>query len=338
MQVLVVEDSAVYRKILTAHLQDWGMPFTIAKDGSEAWMLLQRPDCPKLVLLDWVLPDIDGIELCRRIRLAGTGNSYSYVILLTGKDDKKDMLEAMHAGADDYLVKPFDQLELKARLLVGKRIVCLHEELVSARESMRYAATHDSLTRLMNRADTVDLLSRESERARRSGKPLSVILADVDHFKKVNDTLGHLFGDEALKEVARRLRSKLRVYDGVGRYGDEEFLMILADCDLMAALIKADDLRACVGSKPIVSSQASRTITVSMGVAVSTDHPNGDITSLLNQADRGLYAAKQNGRNRVEHVDDCRTMGQTPDITKHRRHSKDAEAPDISTLRGNNKI
>lgn len=302
MQILVVEDSPVYRQLLTSHLQDWGFPFAVAKDGTEAWAVLQRPDSPRLVLLDWVLPDIDGIELCRRIRLASAGNSYSYIILLTGKDDKKDMLEAMRAGADDYLVKPFDQLELKARIEVGKRIINLHEELVCARESMRYAATRDSLTGLLNRGETLDFLTRELERARRSGKPLSVILADVDHFKKVNDTLGHLFGDEALKEVARRLRSKLRLYDGVGRYGGEEFLVVLADCDLMTALIRADDLRASVGSKPVVSSRDSCNITMSMGVAVSTDHADGDIESLLNDADRGLYAAKQKGRNRVEHV------------------------------------
>jgi two-component system, cell cycle response regulator len=307
MQTLVVDDSPVYRQILASHLEEWGFPFTIAKDGSEAWALLQRPDSPRLVLLDWVLPDIDGVELCRRIRLQSAAKSYSYIILLTGKDGKRDLLEAMQAGADDYLVKPFDQLELKARLLVGKRIVNLHKELVSAHESMRYAATHDSLTGLMNRGETLDFLNRELERAKRSGKPLSIILADVDHFKKVNDTLGHLYGDEALKEVATRLRSKLRVYDGVGRYGGEEFLLILADCDLMSALIKADDLRACVSSRPIVSSRASSNITVSMGIAVSTDHPAGDIGALLNQADRGLYAAKQNGRNRVEHVDEMQS-------------------------------
>ncbi len=304
MQTLVVEDSPVYRQILASHLEEWGFPFTIAKDGAGAWALLQQPDSPKLVLLDWVLPDIDGIELCRRIRLASTANSYSYVILLTGKDGKGDMLEAMQAGADDYLAKPFDQLELKARLLVGKRIVDLHRELVSARESMRYAATHDSLTGLMNRGETIDFLNRELERAKRTTKPVSILLADVDNFKKVNDTQGHLYGDEALKEVATRFRSKLRVYDGVGRYGGEEFLLILADCDLVSALIKADDLRACVGGRPIVSSKTSSNITVSMGVAVSTDHSPGDIGSLLSQADRGLYAAKRNGRNRVEHVDD----------------------------------
>src|ERR1039457_2423104 len=139
MQILVVEDSPVYRQLLVSHLQEWSFPFTIAKNGTEAWTLLQRSDCPRLILLDWVLPDIDGVELCRRIRLAGSGNSYSYIILLTGKDGKKNMLEAMQAGADDYLVKPFDQMELKARLLVGERIISLNEELVSARESMRYA-------------------------------------------------------------------------------------------------------------------------------------------------------------------------------------------------------
>jgi len=320
MQTLVVDDSPVYRQILASHLEEWGFPVVIAKDGSEAWALLQRPDRPRLVLLDWVLPDIDGVELCRRIRLESTAESYSYIILLTGKDGKRDMLEAMQAGADDYLVKPFNQLELKARLLVGKRIVDLHKELVSAHESMRYAATHDSLTGLMNRGETLDFLNRELERAKRSGKPLSILLADVDHFKKVNDTLGHLYGDEALKEVATRLRSKLRVYDGVGRYGGEEFLLILADCDLMSALIKADDLRACVGSKPIVSTRASSNITVSMGIAVSTDHPAGDIVSLLHQADQGLYAAKHNGRNRVEHVD-----GMQSDSTIRRRKSKAME-------------
>jgi diguanylate cyclase (GGDEF)-like protein len=303
LKILIVEDSPVYRTVLTNHLKEWGFPFIVAKDGAEAWALLQRPDCPKLILLDWLLPGVDGIELCRRIRLAGSGNAYSYVILLTGKTGKKDMLEAMQAGADDYLVKPFEQLELKARLLVGKRIIGLHEELVTARESMRYAATHDSLTGLLNRGETVDFLKREYERSRRTGKPLSVILADVDHFKRVNDTMGHLFGDEALRTVARRLRSSVRVYDGVGRYGGEEFLMILPDCDLVGALTRADTLRALISEHPINLSQASAKITISMGVAVSTDHATGDINSLLNQADRGLYAAKQNGRNRVENIE-----------------------------------
>ena len=305
MQVLVAEDSAVYRQILASHLKEWGFPFTIADDGSEAWTLLQRPDCARLVLLDWVLPGIDGVELCRRIRQGDSGGSYSYsyVILLTGKDAKADLLEAMQAGADDYLVKPFDRLELKARLLVGKRIIGLHEELVSARESMRYAATHDFLTGLLNRGEVFDSLRRELDRARRSLQPVSIILADVDHFKSVNDTLGHPFGDQVLKEIARRLRAKLRLYDSLGRYGGEEFLIVLPNCDLMAALIRADELRNCIGDEPMVASKVSRTVTVSMGVAVSTDHATGDITSLLSGADQALYEAKKSGRNRVTHIE-----------------------------------
>jgi len=303
IQVLVAEDSAVYRHLLSSYLQEWGLPFLIAKDGSEAWRFLQRSDCPKLVLLDWVLPGIDGVELCRRIRLADGENSYSYVILLTGKGAKADLLEAMQAGADDYLVKPFDQLELRARLLVGKRIVELHKQLVSAKESLRYSATHDSLTGMLNRGEVFDSLRRELDRAKRSRKPVSIILADVDHFKDVNDTLGHPFGDEALKEISRRFRSKLRLYDSLGRYGGEEFLIVLPDCDLGSAMTRADELRTCIGSEPIVFSNMSRSITVSMGVALSTDYAADDITALLNRADQSLYAAKQDGRDRVAHFD-----------------------------------
>jgi two-component system, cell cycle response regulator len=304
MRVLVAEDSTIYRHLLSSHLEDWGFHASIAKDGSEAWSILQRPDCPKLVLMDWVLPDVDGVELCRRVRRSDSGSSYSYIIVLTGKDAKKDLLEAMHAGADDYLVKPFDLLELKARLMVGKRIVGLHEELVSARESMRYAATHDSLTGLLNRGEVLDSLGRELERAKRNCKPVSVVLADVDHFKNVNDTLGHPFGDEVLKEIARRLRAKLRVYDTVGRYGGEEFLMVLPDCDLMSAMIRADELRTCIGSTPTVFSGASRNVTVSMGLAVAGGDGASQIAALLSRADRGLYAAKRDGRNRVVEIED----------------------------------
>ncbi len=194
MQILVVEDSPVYRKLLSSHLQEWGFPFTIAKDGSEAWTLLQRPDCPKLVLLDWVLPDIDGVELCRRVRLTGSRNSYSYIILLTGKDGKKDMLEAMQAGADDYLVKPFDQLELKARLLVGKRIVGLHEELVSAESNIR--RMNENLELEVQRR-TASLVAETAERQEaeeaknRSDRLFRSIAEDSADLIAVVDKTGH---------------------------------------------------------------------------------------------------------------------------------------------------
>src|SRR5271155_450328 len=301
MQALVVDDSAVYRKLIGDHLRGWGFGVTLAESGSEAFRILEQPDSPKLVLLDWVLPDLDGPEICQRIRKAGSSGPYVYVILLTSNEGRQNMLDALQAGADDYLVKPFDELELKARLLVGKRILDLQEELVSARESMRHAATHDSLTGLMNRGEIVAMLERELERARREHHPLSVILGDIDHFKSVNDTLGHLFGDEALREVGRRLRSQLRIYDGVGRYGGEEFLLVLPNCDLPNAMLRADELREMISRAPVLCSGEERLITMSMGVAVSACEGKSEVEALLSQADAGLYAAKEKGRNRIEH-------------------------------------
>ncbi|HWO33611.1 MAG TPA: diguanylate cyclase [Candidatus Acidoferrum sp.] len=301
MKVLIVDDSPIYRKLIRDRLQAWGFESTEVESGSKAWETLQRPDCPKLVLLDWVLPDLDGIELCQRIRNASASRPYVYVILLTGKDGRANMLKAMEAGVDDYLAKPFDESELKARLLVGKRILELQQELISARESMRHAATHDFLTGLLNRGEVMGFLTRELARSKRDSKPIGIILADVDHFKSINDTCGHLYGDEALKEIARRFRAKLRVYDAVGRYGGEEFLLILPGCDAMMTVIRADDMRGHVAITPVVSANTSRVITISVGVVSSEQ--GGTAEELLTQADCGLYRAKQKGRNRVEHVE-----------------------------------
>ena len=302
MQALVVDDSAVYRKLIGDYLRSWGFTVTLAEDGASASRVLSQSDSPKLVLLDGVLPDLKGIELCQRIRETGSSGHYIYVILLTSNDGRHNMLEAMQAGAYDYLVKPVDELELKARLLVGKRILNLQEELVAARESMRHAATHDSLTALMNRGEIVAMLQRELERARREHHTVSVILGDIDHFKKINDTLGHLFGDEVLRETGRRLRAQLRPYDGVGRYGGEEFLLILPNCDLPAALLRANELRELIATTPVLCSGEERLITMSMGVAVSASDGKQDVEALLREADAALYAAKESGRNRVEHL------------------------------------
>ncbi len=302
MQVLLVEDSAVYRQLIGGHLKTWGFEVSMAETGTEASQILERPGAPKLVLLDGILPDIDGIELCGRIRAAGSSGHYVYVILLTGKEGQQNMLDALQAGADDYLRKPFDEAELKARLLVGQRILDLQEELVAARESMREAATRDSLTGLLNRAEIFSMLERELERSRRERKSLCLILADIDHFKKVNDTGGHLFGDEALREIARRLQSKLRPYDGVGRYGGEEFLLVLPSCDLEAAMERANELRELIAATPVISGGVKKAITMSFGIALSECVGVKELEPLIARADTALYSAKKKGRNRVEHA------------------------------------
>jgi two-component system cell cycle response regulator len=316
MQILLVDDSAVYRKLIGDHLKSWEFGVTVAETGAAAWRVLQQPTAPKLVLLDWVLPDIEGIELCRRIRTNALSDQYVYVVLLTSKEGQQNMLDALEAGADDYLKKPFDEAELKARLLVGKRILDLQEELVAARESMREAATRDSLTGLLNRGEILAMLERELERSRRERKPVSVILSDIDHFKRVNDSEGHLFGDEALREIARRLHSKLRPYDGVGRYGGEEFLLVLPACDLECAMQRANELRETIGSAPVVSGDVSKTITMSMGVAVSECVGVKEVEVLLARADKALYSAKAKGRDRVEHLVVPVKKGRSKDVVK----------------------
>lgn len=298
MTILLAEDSAVYRHLITGYLKDWGFDFVYAKDGRGAWDLLTKPDAPRLALLDWVLPGVDGVELCRRLRQRVETEPYTYTILLTAKSQKQEMLEAMDAGADDFLAKPFDPPELKARLLVGKRIVELQQKLVSANGALRHAASHDFLTRLWNRAAIVAFLQREVARSLREGKALAVILVDVDHFKRVNDELGHETGDYVLQEIATRLSGSLREYDGVGRYGGEEFLLVMPGCDLATAVRRANVIREVISSTPIKTPLKATTVTVSMGVAVA--EPSTDSETLLRRADTALYQAKRNGRNRVE--------------------------------------
>lgn len=296
----MVEDSPVYQRLISGHLRRWGFDVIALTDGLEAWTVLQQPHSPKLALMDWVMPKMDGTEVCRRLREQGASASYVYTILLTAKDNREDLLRAMEAGADDYLVKPFDELELKAKLMVGKRILALQEELISAREAMRHSATHDSLTGLMNRKAVMDGLGKELARSKREGTSVAVALVDVDHFKVVNDELGHLFGDEALKQVAHRLRSGLRNYDSVGRYGGEEFLLVLPGCDLAAAVVRAEQIRAGISATPVKTAAAQRSVTVSVGVAVSKGAGEGDAERVLDASDVALYEAKKNGRNRVE--------------------------------------
>ncbi len=293
MRILLVEDSAIERQQIGRYLEEWKLEFVAVKDGLEAWRCLQSPDAPNLVLLDWMLPGLDGIELSRRIRTLGANGAYIYTVMLTAKDKKQDLLTAMAAGADDYLAKPVDPSELKARISVAKRILDLHQ-------SLRFAATHDFLTKLLNRAEILASLRRELSRSEREDKPVAVIMADVDHFKEINDSLGHTVGDTVLREVAERLQSDLRPYDLVGRYGGEEFLIVLPSCSLKVATRRADEIRLLVCKDAVVTTFATVPVTVSMGITAADRSQNLTIEEVLQQADKALYSAKENGRNRVQ--------------------------------------
>jgi two-component system cell cycle response regulator len=296
--ILLAEDSAMYRHLIEGHLKEWGFDFACARDGKEAWKLLMKQDAPRLALLDWVLPEIDGVELCRRLRSRSEDEPYTYTILLTAKNRQHEMLEAMDAGADDFLAKPFDPLELKARLLVGQRIVELQQKLVSANTTLQFVASHDFLTGAWNRGEILAFMQRELARAWRDTTSVGIVLVDVDHFKKVNDEFGHETGDLVLKEITKRFSASLREYDGIGRYGGEEFLLVIPGCDLATTIRRANQIRELISSQPILTPVGETTVTVSMGVTVAESSTNSKL--LLRLADTALYQAKRKGRNRVE--------------------------------------
>jgi diguanylate cyclase (GGDEF)-like protein len=222
------------------------------------------------------------------------------MILLTSRESKEDVVAGLKSGADDYLIKPFNADELKARLRTGERILHLEDRLVEAREQMRFKATHDHLTSLWNRGVIVDLLGRELTRSQRENVCTAIILGDLDHFKKVNDTYGHLVGDQVLREVARRLLLSVRSYDFVGRYGGEEFLTVLNNCRPDSALGRAEEIRKCICTRPVQTDAGPLEVTISLGLLVSCEWGHRPPEELINEADSALYAAKAEGRNRVK--------------------------------------
>ena len=232
-QILIADDSPVSRRLLEAVLRSWGYAVTTVPSGTAAWEVLQRPDAPRLAILDWMMPGHSGPEVCAlvRQRQLEPNSVYTYIILLTSRNEKEDLIAGMEAGADDYLIKPFDNNELKVRLGPGQRIVHLQRQLIEAQDALREQATRDSLTRLWNRHAIWEILTRELARSQREGVPLGLVLGDLDHFKQVNDTFGHMAGDAVLREISIRLNTSIRSYDAAGRYGGEEFLIVLPGCD-----------------------------------------------------------------------------------------------------------
>jgi two-component system, cell cycle response regulator len=300
MKILIAEDDPVTRLMMQRTLQRFGYEVSLAENGRQAAEILSEKDGPRLALVDWMMPVLDGPQLCRQVREQQSDGSYVYIVLLTSRDASDDIVEGLEAGADDYITKPFQPAELKARLRTGLRILSLEETLVKAREEMRFGATHDALTTLWNRGAILSLVRSELMRSTREKNSCSLLLCDVDHFKQINDNYGHLVGDLVLKEVARRLTASVRGYDGVGRYGGEEFLVVLGNCGHGCIEGRAEAIRAAIGDTPFDIDGRQLSVTISVGGFVC-NRCNAEMSSesLLAQADAGLYRAKTEGRNRV---------------------------------------
>ena len=300
MRILLAEDDAVSRRLLQAVLQRWGYEVVVACDGAEAWAALSAEDPPSLAILDWVMPVLDGIEVCRRVRADGE-RPYVYTILLTGRTDTRDVVQGLDAGADDYVTKPFDSNELRVRLRAGRRILELQSVLLDTQRILRDKATHDPLTGMWNRTQALEALDRELVRAVREGSAISVLMADLDHFKAVNDGFGHMAGDAVLREVARRIRASLRPYDILGRYGGEEFIIVLPGCDAESVRPLSERIRSTIGAEPVDTSEGVVPVTVSIGTATlgTAGRTNEE---LVRAADAALYRAKAAGRDRVDHA------------------------------------
>ncbi len=286
----------MFRRILKSWLENWGYRVTLAEDGEKAWNILQQETQPQMLILDWVMPGVDGAEICHRVRVRQK-TPYQYVLLVTAKDDSADVVAGLDAGADDYLTKPFDRHELRARLTVGRRILSLQDGLIRAREELRFQATHDVLTGIWNRRAMLDLLQREIERASRSQGSTGLLMLDLDHFKNVNDTYGHQAGDAVLHEVARRVIQVIRSYDFLGRHGGEEFLVVLPGCDRTQTLQSAERIRSAIAASPVLADQDEIAVTASIGGTAVTG--NASEKEILAVADAALYQAKNEGRNRA---------------------------------------
>ena len=298
MKVLVAEDDVTSRMTLEGVLKKWNYCPILACDGKEAWEILQQEDAPELVILDRVMPGMDGLEVLRRAREMN-GPYPPYVILLTARDKKVDIVKGLEAGGNDYISKPYDAAELKARLRVGHRMVDLQNELARAHERLAHQAMHDALTGILNRPAILELFRKEVARAHRENSCLGVGMCDIDHFKRVNDSYGHQVGDEVLTGVAKRLQKNLREYDELGRYGGEEFLIIAPGTSALAQKELYERLRACIAEKTMSTEAGPVEVTVSFGI--THGYGNRSPESLLSAADSALYRAKDAGRNCVRY-------------------------------------
>jgi two-component system cell cycle response regulator len=301
MRILIADDDRLSLRLLEHTLEEWGHDVVSCVDGLEAWRKLEDAGV-SLVITDWIMPGLDGLQLTGLIR-ERLAAPYIYVILLTGEEGRDSFFAAMDAGVDDYLTKPLDLAELRARLAVGHRVLALQDELRRALAVAEELATTDALTGLLNRRTILDRGAVAFEQSRRQRYPLSVIMADIDHFKQVNDAYGHQAGDRVLAAVAAALQSGIRRYDQIGRYGGEEFLVILPGCSAADVGAVAERMRQAVEALEARENGARLRLTASFGIASSVGDDEGSVALLIDAADRALYEAKEKGRNRTVSVE-----------------------------------
>jgi two-component system chemotaxis response regulator CheY len=297
MKILIVEDEPIYRRMVKKYLLEAGYDIVEAEDGQTAWELFQHEPF-HFVITDWMMPGLNGPELVQNIRTSGEKN-YTYIIMLTAMDDKDNVVLGLESGVDEYLTKPFNSKELIARVASGMRILRLEEQLMQARLQMEVLAMHDGLTGLLNRRAIEEYAQAEFNMTVRKERSMSIILIDIDHFKNVNDQFGHKFGDQTLRQVAQILTADLRNYDRIGRWGGEEFILILPDTLLKDAVTVAERVRVRVAETQMpLENGETFSACISLGAACTTGKfPS--LTKLIDAADQALYQAKQTGRNRV---------------------------------------
>ena len=296
MKVMIVDDEPISRHILENFLIECGYEVLSTYDGMEALKIIQSPDAPKLVISDWMMPNMNGVELCEKIR-GMEKDQYTYFILLTTKAEKRDIIKGLESGADDFIVKPFDREELKYRIKIGERIIDLEQRIMQL-------ANTDYLTGILNRRAFMERMAEEANRSIRNEEEMSIIIMDIDHFKKVNDTFGHQVGDLVLQRFADRISMASRSYDFVGRYGGEEFIIGLPQTTLEQSWNAAERMRKDIEKMGLPlpdDPQISVRITASFGVASCLMKSSKDVDSIIKLADEALYRAKAEGRNRVCH-------------------------------------
>jgi len=310
--ILVAEDDPVARKILEKTLIKEGHEVVSVENGRKAFELFKERFFP-IILTDWMMPEMDGIELCRAVR-NHQASGYVFVIILTSKDSKNDIVTGLNSGADDYVNKPFNPPELKARIKTCMRILELEKSLKEANENIRILSINDPLTKSFNRGYITECLPKEIIRAIRYERALSLVLCDIDYFKKVNDTYGHQAGDQVLIEVVHSIKNSIRQeLDWIARYGGEEFLIVLPETGPEGARILAERLRNKISKHKFIFQEKAIHVTCSFGISgfdFATSDENISSESLINTADKNLYQCKFEGRNRVKagYVDKAQSL------------------------------